>query len=450
VSLLTPQERRRIYEEEKARIEAQELIRARMTAIAARKQAQAKAEADVRAGIDGDFDPANPDLVYWMGGNDGAGVGGRAAAEGDTAPARPIRTGRAIAAIASGFMLLFAYALYTTGESKIHTALAAFHQHLAVEDFSDAANDLHTAQSVFKAHPDVREAEEELRHGIAQARRYQQGLAFLRTNQPAKAIAVLEPIRGYRDVATLIADASYRAAKQAIDAKQWMEARGYLAALDPDSHDVSALWAQVNDALAAQYYGDAMTAKSNRDYGRAIALLEQAKSVGGRPGDGADRELAAIRRLHTQETAVRGAQARQEERARTLTAMARFQGSPLAVAIRAVHISTAVSTRLDSYIAANGYQFVWLEVTVRNTGTRTVHSDPNDFTLSPPAGVAVNPHADATHRLGNALFAVDLPPKGSETGYLIFHVPKRDAYELQMDASTNRLQKLVAAREWRY
>src|SRR5206468_4229611 len=143
VSPLTPQERRRIYEEEKARIEAQELIRARMTAVAARKQAQAKAEADARAGTDSDFDPANPDLVYWMGGNDGAGVRDRIEAGGGTPPARPIRTGRAIAVIAGGFMLLFAYAVYTTGESKIHTALAAFHQHLAVEDFSDAANDLH-------------------------------------------------------------------------------------------------------------------------------------------------------------------------------------------------------------------------------------------------------------------------------------------------------------------
>ena len=420
-----------------------------MTAVAASKQAKAKAEADARAGTDGDSDPANPDLVYWMGGNDGAGVRDRGEPLGPP-PAKTIRPGRVIAVIAASFMLLFAYTVYTTGESKIRAALTAFHQHLAVEDFPDAANDLHAAQSVFKAHPDVRQAEEELRHGIAQVRRYEQGLAFLRTNQPAKAIAVLEPIRGYRDVATLIADASYRAAKQAIDAKQWAEARDYLAGLDPDSHDVATLWAQVNDALATQYYSDAMTAKSNRDYGRAIALLEQARSVGGRPADGADRELAVIRRLHTQGTAVRGGQERQAERARALAAMPRFQGAPLAVAVRAVHISSAVSTRLDSYIAANGYQFVWLEITVRNTSRRTVHSDPDDFTLSPPAGVAVNPHADATHRLSNAFFPVDLPPNASATGYLIFHVPKRDAYELQMDASTNHLQKLVVATEWRY
>jgi Domain of unknown function (DUF4352) len=449
VSPLTPQERRRIYEEEKARIEAQELIRARMTAVAASKQAKAKAEADARAGADGESDPANPDLIYWMGGDDGARVRDRGEPTGPP-PARTIRPGRVIAVIAAAFMLLLAYAVYATGESKIRAALTAFQQHLAIEDFPDAANDLHTAQSVFKAHPDVRRAEGELRHGIAQAKRYQQGLAFLRTNQPAKAIAVLEPIRGYRDVATLIADASYRAAKQAIEAKQWAEARGYLAGLDPDSHDVSVLWAQVNDALAAQYYSDAMTAKSNKDYGRAITLLEQSRSVGGRPSDGADRELAVIRRLHTQETGVRGGQERRAERARTLMAMARFQGAPLAVAVRAVHISTAVSTRLDSYIAANGYQFVWLELAVRNTGTRVVHSEPNDFTLSPPAGVAVNPQADATHRLSNALFPADLPPKASVTGYLIFHVPKRDAYELQVDASTNHLRKLVVATEWRY
>ena len=449
MSPLTPQERRRIYEEEKARLEAQELIRARMAAVAASKQATAQSEADARAGADGDFDPANPDLVYWMGGDGGAGGRDRVKSKG-TPPARPIRTGRAIAVIAAGFMLLFAYAVYTTGETKIRAALTAFHQHLAIEDFPDAANDLHTAQSVFKAHPAVRRAAEELRHGIAQVRRYQQGLALLRTNQPAKAIAVLEPIRGYRDVATLIVDASYRAAKQAIDAKQWVEARGYLAGLDPDSHDVSTLWAQVSNALAGQYYSDAMTAKSNKDYERAIALLEQARSVGGRPSDGADRELAVIRRLHAQETSARGSQERHAERARAMTAMARFQGDPVAVAVRAVHISTAVSTRLDSYVAANGYQFVWLELAVRNTGTRPVHSDPNDFTLSPSAGVAVTPHADATHRLSNGLFAVDLPPKASVTGYLIFHVPKRDMYELQMDASANHLQEPVVGTEWRY
>ena len=420
-----------------------------MPAVAAGKQGTAKAEADARAGTDGSSDPRNPDLAYWMGGNDAAGVRDRPPA-GGTAPARTIRIGRPVAVIAAGFMLLLAYAVYTTGDGKIHAALTAFHQHLAVEDFPDAANDLRAAQSVFNAHPDVRRAEEELRHGIAQVRRYQQGLAFLRTNQPGKAIAALEPIRGYRDVATLIADASYRAAKQAIEARQWAEARGYLAGLDPNSHDVSTLWAQVSDALAGQYYSDAMTAKSNKDYERAIALLEQARSVGGRPSDGADRELAVIRRLHAHETSARGGQERHVERARALTAMARFQGDPVAVAIRAVHISTAVSTRLDSYVAANGYQFVWLELAVRNTGTRPVHSDPNDFTLSPSAGVAVTPHADATHRLSNGLFAVDLPPKASLTGYLIFHVPKRDAYELQMDASTNRLQKFVVATEWRY
>jgi hypothetical protein len=418
-----------------------------MAAGAASKQAEA--ETDGRAGTDGDSDAANPDHVYWMGPNDGARVSDGVEA-GGTSPARTIGPGRGIAVIAAGFALLLAYSVYTAGESKIHAALTAFHHHLAIEDFPDAANDLHAAQSVFKGHPAVRRAGEELRHGIAQVKRYQQGLVFLRTNQPAKAIAVLEPIRGYRDVATLIADASYRAAKDAVDAKQWAQARGYLAGLDPNSHDVSALWAQVNDALAAQYYSDAMTAKSNRDYGRAISLLEQARNVGGRSADGTDRELAVIRRLHTQETAVRGAKDREAERAGALTAMARFQGDPLAVAIRAVHISTAVSTRLDSYVAANGYQFVWLEIALRNTGTRTVHSDPNDFSLSPPAGAAVNPHVDATRRLSYPLLAVDLPPKASLAGYLIFHVPKRDAYELKMDASTNHLQKRVVATEWRY
>jgi hypothetical protein len=449
VSPLTPQEQRLINEQEKARIEAQEVIRARMTAVAASKQA--KAGADERAGSDGGSDPANPDLAYWMGENEGAGVRDRPARR--TPPARTIRIGgigRATAFIAAGVMLLVAYGVYTTGESKIHAALTAFHQHLAVEDFPDAAMDLHAAQSVFKAHPRVRRAEEELRHGIARVKRYQQGLAFLRTNQPAKAIAVLQPIQGYRDVAALIADASYHAAKQAIEAKQWVEARSYLAGLDPDSHDVSTLWAEVSDALAAQYYRDAMTAKSNKDYGRAIALLEQARSVGGRPSDGADRELAVIRRLHAQDTSARGGQERHSERARALTAMARFQGDPVAVAIRSVHISTAVSTRLDSYLAANGYQFVWLELAVRNTGTRPVHADPDDFALSPAAGVAVNPHADATHRLSNGFFAVDLPPQSSVTGYLIFHVPKRDAYDLQMDVSTNHVHKLVVATEWRY
>jgi uncharacterized protein DUF4352 len=437
---LTPQDRRRIYEEERARIAAEEQVRARMMAVAASKQPktmrevhaedgnEVQAHAEVKAGgaasveAAADPDSANPDQVYWMGEDD----------EGEASPARKlialrigaikswrgiaplakaIQSRRGIAFIVAAALALATYGIYTTGEKKIHAALSAFHRQLAVEDFAAAVKDLHAAQSVFKYHPDVRQAQDELRHAIAQVKRYQQGLAFLRANEPAKAIAVLEPIRGYRDVGALLVEASYRAAKEAIAARRWEEAKDYLAGLDPNLHDVSALWSQVNNALAARHYD------------RRLPHNE------GAAGEGDERLLG---------------------RARALRAMAQFDGTPLAVAVRSVHISSAVSTSADSFIAAYGYQFVWLELAVRNTGSRTVHSDPNDFVILSPAGEPINPHAETTHLLSHPLAAADLPPGGRAAGYLIFHVPKRDAYSLQMDASTEHVRKRIVATEWRY
>lgn len=68
------------------------------------------------------------------------------------------------------------------------------------------------------------------------------------------------------------------------------------------------------------------------------------------------------------------------------------------------------------YTAAKGNIFVQVDVTAYNQGESTEHVNPNDFTLSNPNGLTVNPDTNTTF-----FTTIDLPTKGKSSGWLIFH-----------------------------
>lgn len=97
---------------------------------------------------------------------------------------------------------------------------------------------------------------------------------------------------------------------------------------------------------------------------------------------------------------------------------------------------------MSSYYVSGDYRFVLVGISVKNFGKDTEYVNPNDFTLSTPGGYTVS-HDVATYSLGNYFDAVNLPPGGSTSGWLIFVAPKEDYYVLNYESWGNKAAKKV-------
>ena len=108
-----------------------------------------------------------------------------------------------------------------------------------------------------------------------------------------------------------------------------------------------------------------------------------------------------------------------------------------------VKTSQRVDTSYNYYTAGKNCQFVWVGISVKNYGSGNSHVNPNYITLSTPDGYTVNPHTEATYSRNNYFDAVDLPPGGSSSGWLIFHIPISDEYTLNYNSIDSSVTKRV-------
>ncbi|MCG8400849.1 MAG: DUF4352 domain-containing protein [Firmicutes bacterium] len=108
-----------------------------------------------------------------------------------------------------------------------------------------------------------------------------------------------------------------------------------------------------------------------------------------------------------------------------------------------VKTTKRVDDRYQYWTAAKGCQYVWVCVFARNEGSKTTHVNPNYITLSTPDGHTVNPDTGPTYSRQNKFDAINLPPKGKSSGWLIFHAPIEDKYSLNFNSIDSKVTKQI-------
>lgn len=305
-------------------------------------------------------------------------------------------------------------ALVACGEDKrAATALSAFQQHLSAGDYAAAQKDLDGVADL-GGRNDVQTAKKQLQ----QATGYQKAVSLLDSKQYAAAIDALAPLGNYKDASDRLNDARYGAAQDAIRNKQWQQAADLLKPLPPGYKDAKAIMAQVSDALSAQLYKDAMTAKDKGDLGGAIMLLQQAKSAGGKVPDDIEAQISAISdqaKAKAERDLIEGIKAN----------MKHFTEGPVGIAVSQVELRHAVG----QHVATGKGTFILVDAGVLNRSLDSEHANPNNFTLSTPDGYTAPPDTE-TYGLTNYLDATNLNKGQQSGGWLVFYLPKSATYTL--------------------
>ena len=100
-----------------------------------------------------------------------------------------------------------------------------------------------------------------------------------------------------------------------------------------------------------------------------------------------------------------------------------------------------------SYYSVSGdSRFVLVGISAKNSGSDTEHVNPNDFTLSTSSGYTAS-HDVSTYSVGNYFDAVNLPPGGSSSGWIIFILPKKEDYRLNYESWGKKATKEVYVTE---
>lgn len=137
------------------------------------------------------------------------------------------------------------------------------------------------------------------------------------------------------------------------------------------------------------------------------------------------------------------------EREKAFNEMGMYQRDEgdIGVAVSGCKLSKRVSTGYGFYRYVKGdARYVWVGISVKNYGRKTVHVNPNDFTLSTPSGYTCS-HDAVTYSLGNYFDAVNLPGGGTTGGWIIFISHKEDHYRLNYESWGNRATKTVFVTE---
>lgn len=86
-------------------------------------------------------------------------------------------------------------------------------------------------------------------------------------------------------------------------------------------------------------------------------------------------------------------------------------------------------------------QFLWLWIGALNTGSRSVHVNPNDFRITSTGGYTAN-YDQASFNV-KYLEATNVPPNSYSAGWLIFIVPKADNYVLHYNGLGGSVMKEI-------
>ncbi|OGI30660.1 MAG: hypothetical protein A2287_04685 [Candidatus Melainabacteria bacterium RIFOXYA12_FULL_32_12] len=131
-------------------------------------------------------------------------------------------------------------------------------------------------------------------------------------------------------------------------------------------------------------------------------------------------------------------QRKYEERKRIADNMNYFEGNNIQIA---VHKVKSTKETEDRYMTGNG-RFIWVGITTKNNTSGTVHVNPNYFTLSTSDGYTVS-HSSESYSLSNYFDAVNLPPNGETSGWLIFPLSKDSKYILHFNSFNDSVDKQI-------
>jgi hypothetical protein len=247
---LTAEEKRKIYEEERARIEAQSDI----------ANSPHGKEQDHRASRVGLWILLIALLVVWrlygplvsvVMGLTGVSLW----AIWDKAPWARSRKWKATAIVtAVPLLILTGNKIYLEiNESRFNSALSSFERHLRAETLDQARKAFVAAERINPASPAVATARSRLESATRRVAQYRQGRSLLAQQKWEEAIVVLRPIKGYRDVSSLLLQAKYEAAKTAVAQGEWEKARNHLAGLPPGFREVPSLRTKISSGLTLLY-----------------------------------------------------------------------------------------------------------------------------------------------------------------------------------------------------
>lgn len=268
--------------------------------------------------------------------------------------------------------------------------------------------------------------------------------------EKAKAIKPLSEEDGtkyLKSVALVKSQEHYRDGMSAFHQGNYQEASDHLRHViktDPDYEHAREKLTESRTNIAESLLQDAKVAYQKGEYKVAYETLRSSSAATTPSYEPAQSLLPQYKAKYDEKVRLEQQEKRKQELAQAREQMKYYQKGtgPVSIAVE-VKTSRQVSSSYTTWTAAKNSQFVWVGVSANNEGTGTSHVNPNHFTLSTPVGHTANPDTDCTYSRSNYFDAINLPPGGKSSGWLVFHMPVHDEYMLNFRSSDSAVQKRV-------
>lgn len=311
-------------------------------------------------------------------------------------------------------------------------AFVRFETQLAAEDFAAARESLREAEANTTDFRRVANAESRRVEAETLAEQYDQALRLAADQRLGAAIDILAKIEGYKDSRVLIGTYRIQIVKSAVAMEDWKTAYEAIGNIPKDVEEVQELLTVVQDKYSMQNYRAGLEAKAQKEYSKALALLESARTAGGKVPTDLDDQIKSVTALKARADA----QAEIEGVRRSQNV---YTSGPVGLAVGGAEFQQTVGR----YYAKENSTFVLVYVSVKNLSLDREHANPNNFTLSSPGGQTSAPHIE-TYGLNNYFDAVDLRKGQSTSGWLVFIMPQADMYTLNYSSFYADAAKRIA------
>ncbi len=231
---------------------------------------------------------------------------------------------------------------------------------------------------------------------------------------------LIESDKEFQNAVKLIQEENYKSALDSFkkvkdaDTKNFTAAQNYIK--------------QATDSLTLQTLAEAKKLYATGDYKKAYQALMQVQGLSPTLEEAKQLEKTYEKAKQRQEEQERlEAERKVREEARQKMNKYEVGIGAVAIAVGEVKKTSQVNANYGSYYYVNdpqNDQFLWLWINAANMGTKTVHVNPNDFTVTSPDGYTAN--YDKTSFYTKYLDATNVPPNSYVSGWLIFLVPKAD------------------------
>lgn len=235
---------------------------------------------------------------------------------------------------------------------------------------------------------------------------------------------LIESDKNFQSAVKLVQEENYKLAIDTFKKVNDSDTKNYAAAQNHIK--------QASDSFALQTLSEAKKLYAAGDYKKAYQTLKQAQGLSPTIEEAKQLETTYEKSKHRQEEQER-LEAERIAREAAREKMKKYEISTGSVGIAVGEVKTSSRVYGDyghyRYVKdSQSDQFLWLWIGAANHGTKTVHVNPNDFTVTSPDGYTAN--YDQTSFDTKYLEATNVPPNSYTSGWLIFIVPKADKYTL--------------------